>query len=196
LGVLKSEKKVLEYSLYIFILFFRTHFRCGFCPQIPSGSVEHADLAGLLSEQQQRCPVFSIAAEDVLADVEKPVKAEDARIDLDEAMDEVAQTLSGFDIEGMTLADREEMKLQMQQPSVQQFTGSQAVLEEAISVMVASQAPVQVGTTQTDARVEYFPVPSAGSQIPALQVITQFNYVLFLRMEGEFFVIWCTRFSP
>jgi hypothetical protein len=69
----------------------------------------------------------------------------------------------------------------MQQPSVQQFTGSQAVLEEAISVMVASQATVQVGTTQTDARVEYFPVPSAGCQIPALQVITQFNYVFLLR---------------
>lgn len=142
--------------------------------------MEHADLAGLLSDQQQRCPVFSIAAEDVLADTEKPVKTEDAaRIDLDEAMDEVAQTLSGFDIEGMTLADREELKLHIQQSSVQQFTGSQAVLEEAISVMVASQAPVQVGTTQTDARVEYFPVPSAGSQIPALQVITQFNYLSY-----------------
>lgn len=144
--------------------------------------MEHADLVGLLSEQQQRSPVFSIGAEDVLADAEKPVKTDDAsRIDLDEAMDEVAQTFSGFDIEGMTLADREEIKLQMQQPSVQQFTGSQAVLEEAISVMVASQAPVQVGTTQTDARVEYFPVPSSGSQIPALQVITQFNNALFLR---------------
>lgn len=113
-----------------------------------------------------------------MADVEKPIKTDDTvRIDLDEAMDEVAQTLSGFDIEGMTLADREDMKLQMQQPSVDQFTGSQAVLEEAISVMVASQAPVQVGATQTDARVEYFPVPSTGSQIPALQVNAQFSYL-------------------
>jgi hypothetical protein len=147
-----------------------------FCRQIPPGSVEHAELAGILSEQTQRCPVFATAAEEVLADAEKPIKTDDtARIDLDEAMDEVAQTLSGFDIEGMALADREEMKLQMQHPSVDQFSGSQAVLEEAISVMVASQAPVQVGATQTDARVEYFPVPSAGSQIPALQVIAQFN---------------------
>lgn len=144
--------------------------------------MEHAVFAELLSEQQQHCPVFSAATEEVLADVEKSVKTEDTpRIDLDEAMDEVAQTFSGFDIEGMSLADREEMKLQMHQPSVQQFGGSQAVLEEAISVMVASQAPVQVGTTQTDARVEYFPVPSAGSQIPALQVITEFSY-LFLKV--------------
>jgi hypothetical protein len=63
----------------------------------------------------------------------------------------------------MSLADREEMKLQMHQPSVQWFGGSQALLEEAISVMVASQVPVQVGTTQTDAQAEYFPVPPAGS---------------------------------
>lgn len=140
--------------------------------QIPPGSVEHADLAGLLSEQQQRCQVFSAVAEEALAEAEKPVKAEEAsRIDLDEAMDEVAQTLNGFDIEGIPIADREDMKLQVQQPAVQHFGGSQAVLEEAISVMVATQAPVQVGTTQTDvARVEYFNVPSAGSQIPALQV--------------------------
>ena len=145
--------------------------------------MEHAVFAELLSEQQQRCPIFSAATEEVLADVGKSMKTEDTpRIDLDEAMDEVAQTLSGFDIEGMSLADREEMKLQMHQPSVQQFGGSHAVLEEAISVMVASQAPVQVGTTQTDAQVEYFPVPSAGSQIPSLQVITEFSYV-FLKRE-------------
>jgi hypothetical protein len=143
--------------------------------------MEHAVFAELLSEQQQRCPVFAAATEEILADVEKPVKAEDTpRIYLDEAMDEVAQTLSGFDIEEMSLADREEMKLRMHQASVQQFAGSQAVLEEAISVMVASQAPVQVGTTQTDARVEYFPVPSAGSQIPALQVVMGLSYLLYL----------------
>ena len=134
--------------------------------------MEHAVFAELHSEQQQRCPVFSAATEEVLADVGKSAKTEDTpRIDLDEAMDEVAQTLSGFDIEGM--------KLQMHQPSVQQFGGSQAVLEEAISVMVASQAPIHVGTTQTDTQVEYFPVPSTGSQIPALQVITEFSYVRF-----------------
>jgi hypothetical protein len=80
--------------------------------------VEHAVFAELLSEQQRCCPVFSAATEEVLADDEKSVRTEDTpRIDLDGAMDEVAQTLNGFDIEGMSLVDRDEMKLQMHQPS-------------------------------------------------------------------------------
>ncbi|XP_067003505.2 ankyrin repeat domain-containing protein 17 isoform X3 [Anabrus simplex] len=139
---------------------------------IPQTNVDHSDLSGLLSDQQQRCQLFAAAAEEALAEVDKTSKSEEtSRIELEEAMDEVAQTLGGFSLEDMTLAtaaDREDLKLQVQ---AQQFGGSQAVLEEAISVMTASQAPVQVGTTQTDvARVEYFAVPSAGAQIPALQV--------------------------
>ena len=111
--------------------------------------------------------MFAVTPDEVLVgETDKPVKIEDAsRLDLDDAISDV--NLGGYNLEDLT--DGED-KLRLQQQAVQQFSGSQAVLEEAISVMVAQQTPIAVGTNQTDVtRVDYFPVPSSGPQIP-LQV--------------------------
>lgn len=73
---------------------------------MPQPNIDHTDLSGLLADQSQHCQLFAPAMPDEgLVDVDKPNKVDDSRLDLDEAMNDMAQTLGSFTLEDVALGN-------------------------------------------------------------------------------------------